>query len=196
MDPEIYQEYRAVVLAGGGSRRMGEDKSGVTLRGKPLLVWVEQALESTGIEWSVLRHDLIPGLGPLGGVLTAFHQDAEKPILFLSCDMPFLNRALLYSLVEASNEAKSSAFSVVSERIGFPFLVLPDQAAVVSDRLDAGRRSLSGLGKAIPSAFVAPKERDVWRFHNINSPHDLEMAKAYLNRLETDDFREFPECVE
>ena len=181
-DSRIYNEYRAVVLAGGESRRMGVEKSGVKLGGRSLLSWVEQVLSTMGLDWSVLRVDLAPGLGPLGGVKTAFAENNRKPIVFLSCDMPFIDAAILEGLITASRTARLPAFSFVSDRVGFPSLLLPEQAACVSERLNAGRRSLSGLAQSIPSVLVRPAEKDVWRFHNINAPEDLEIAKAYLDR--------------
>src|SRR5687768_12713078 len=82
--------FEACILAGGLSRRMGQDKANVRLGELTLLERVQQTVRDLGIQPRVIRDDLRPGLGPLGGVYTALRTARAPCVLFLSCDMPFV----------------------------------------------------------------------------------------------------------
>src|SRR5262245_23419835 len=59
------------ILAGGLSSRMGRDKSRVRLAGRTLLSCVRAQAEATGWPVRIIRRDLTPMCGPLGGIFTA-----------------------------------------------------------------------------------------------------------------------------
>lgn len=111
-----------LILAGGRSRRMGQDKVWLMLDGVPLVERVVQrvlpvagevlfsanaparfealaaALRDQGIASQVVA-DLYPGAGPLAGIhagLAAAHHDI---VLALAADMPFVNLALIAGMV-------------------------------------------------------------------------------------------------
>ena len=84
VNAEIESGVRCIVLAGGRSRRMGRDKADLLLDGRPLLEWVLQAPRSADLPSDVLRRDRVEGLGPLGGVRTAFERYREDSLLFLA----------------------------------------------------------------------------------------------------------------
>ncbi|MFP3867938.1 MAG: molybdenum cofactor guanylyltransferase [Desulfobacteraceae bacterium] len=103
----------AAILAGGQSRRLGQDKATQKLAGRPLAQWVAAALEPL-IQgcWLVSNHpqlhlglgmplatDLIPGRGVLGGLLTALFYARSPLVLLAPCDTPFLQTDLLRYLV-------------------------------------------------------------------------------------------------
>ena len=90
------------VLAGGRSRRMGRDKAELRLDGEPL--WRRQAgvLRAAGLGRVVLIRaagdlapsgiecwrDMVPGVGPLGGLHAALRPGAADWIAVLAVDMP------------------------------------------------------------------------------------------------------------
>jgi molybdopterin-guanine dinucleotide biosynthesis protein A len=94
------------ILAGGKSRRMGFDKALLLWQGVTLLERVVRAAwEGVGKAMVIGRtrppdwpaelasvpfvQDRLPGLGPLGGLVTALEQ-AQGPVLLVGCDMPLL----------------------------------------------------------------------------------------------------------
>lgn len=173
----IKREIRAIVLAGGESKRMGKDKSVLLLGGKTMLDWVSDAVSNVGIPFSVLREDLVPGLGPLGGVRTACLRYKEPQLIFLSCDMPFIGETVLRQLVDSVKEPGLSAICSVEGRFGFPFIFSSEQLAVVTRRLEEGRRSVVGLFDEIPSVSVLIPPTQVWRCHNVNTRADMAVAQ-------------------
>ncbi len=97
------------IIAGGKSKRFGEDKSLFQFKGKPLIEYVINTLkdvfEDTGIiadegdKFSYLKlptyPDIIPGLGPIGGLLTALKHSQNERVFVVACDMPYLNADLI-----------------------------------------------------------------------------------------------------
>jgi molybdopterin-guanine dinucleotide biosynthesis protein A len=100
-------------LAGGQSRRMGQDKAALAIGGQPLLARVVARLQMVTPQVRVIGAveraalvpgvpvvpDLRPGCGPLGGIYTALRTTSAPYVLVVGCDMPFLNAALLRHLL-------------------------------------------------------------------------------------------------
>ena len=98
---------RGFVLAGGRSRRMGQDKGRLLWEGVPLVRHQWQRLEGlvpqsvvVGGEYRDLGLPCVaddhPGEGPLGGILTAL--DHGGGALILAVDMPRVSTATLAAL--------------------------------------------------------------------------------------------------
>ena len=102
-----------VILAGGASRRMGEDKALVEVAGRPMLAWVATALEAStdrilvaGPEragWSDLTfvNDAgAPQRGPLAGGAAAMpHVDQGDLVVVVGVDQPWVRTETLRSIV-------------------------------------------------------------------------------------------------
>ncbi|MFK8053193.1 MAG: molybdenum cofactor guanylyltransferase [Woeseiaceae bacterium] len=123
---------KALVLAGGQSRRMGRDKAHVSLSGVTQLdrtcALAKQVTEQVFVSVRNLetadelrrRYALIadvPGAeGPLAGVLAAFESDPQADWLVLACDLPKLDLATLAVLVRsAAEDGQSKALAMGSE---------------------------------------------------------------------------------
>jgi molybdopterin-guanine dinucleotide biosynthesis protein A len=104
-----------VVMAGGQSTRMGRDKALLECHGRPL--WLVQAeklnhvaeetllsvREEQGFGGSYRKvRDLVPGRGPLCGLLSALRSARFDPILLLAVDMPAMTTDYLGALLEQS----------------------------------------------------------------------------------------------
>ena len=94
------QPVEVFILAGGLSARMGRDKARLRLRGRTLLAWVRAAARATGWPVRVIRRDLVPRCGPLGGVWTALGRSRAERLVFLSCDMPFVTPELIRAVAQ------------------------------------------------------------------------------------------------
>jgi molybdopterin-guanine dinucleotide biosynthesis protein len=118
-----------VILAGGGSRRFGSPKALARVAGRRIIDRVADALGGATDEVAIsgtlavqgvrTLPDERPGLGPLGGVLSALRCAAREDrggVLVAGCDMPFLSPAVL-RLLRARGEA-SAAVAVVPASAG------------------------------------------------------------------------------
>lgn len=98
-----------IILAGGESRRMGQDKAFLEVDGQLLMDRVLGAIRALADDVIIvtnapekytafparLARDAYPGTGALGGIYTGLLM-AEHPCgLVVACDMPFLNVDLL-----------------------------------------------------------------------------------------------------
>jgi molybdopterin-guanine dinucleotide biosynthesis protein A len=105
----------AVLLAGGESRRMGQDKATILFRGRPL--WQIQLdslrkLRPIAILVSARSDptwrpndarfiaDTPPSRGPLSGLTAALEQTQTNHLLVLAIDMPFMTTEYLCSLCD------------------------------------------------------------------------------------------------
>ncbi|WP_416307274.1 molybdenum cofactor guanylyltransferase [Neptunicella sp. SCSIO 80796] len=97
-----------VVLAGGLSSRMGQDKAELLYQGKTLLVHCIERLSQSHVEQVIISRnrpdcvaDIYPQSGPLGGIHAVMSQYAFDGYLFLPVDMPLVDEALLSALISA-----------------------------------------------------------------------------------------------
>ncbi len=118
------------VIAGGKSRRMGQDKAHLLVDGLPLLartVFAAQTVAArvlivgrspeAGFSGVEFLDDAAPGLGPLGGIATAlWHaKGAAAAVLALACDMPRLTPETLQWLLDAAAmEEEADGVAVVN----------------------------------------------------------------------------------
>lgn len=169
------------ILAGGLSRRMGRDKAFEPFGQSTLLGEVQATAVGTQLPLRVIRHDLIPNLGPLGGVHTAFKTTVWDLILFLSCDMPLITLDLLETLLDCRRPDRPAAFISHGGAIGFPFWLRRAVVPILETQIEAGRLSLRGLAEAA-GAHLLRVEGESEAFINVNTLSDLERARR-LYRL-------------
>ena len=197
------EDLTGVVLAGGHSTRMGQDKALVLLRGKTLLEWVLDAMGQVCQHLLVvtsperLPHhrassaqarlvaDETPDRGPLGGLYTGLRQAATNSVLLTGCDTPFLQPALLRLVAEAGAGKDAS----VPRLDGIPQTL---QAAYSRQCLPSIesllQRKRPGLRDMLPLVDAAYVERDelvtadprLLSFFNVNTETDLSRAEGLL----------------
>ncbi|GAB5601518.1 molybdenum cofactor guanylyltransferase [Thermus sp. FJN-A] len=113
--------YSGAVLAGGASRRFGEDKALFPYRGKPLLLWVLESLARAGERFIVANRpypgfgvpvypDLLPGADSLSGLHSALAHARFPWVAVAATDLPFLTGEYWDFLYE---KAQSSPYPVV-----------------------------------------------------------------------------------
>jgi molybdopterin-guanine dinucleotide biosynthesis protein A len=103
-----------IILAGGKSSRMGNDKGLVLLNGKPMITYVIEGLKyicdqiiiiTNNEEYVQFGYKLIPDLisdkGPLGGIYSGLAHSKTDVNLCLSCDSPFVTTKLLQLLIDS-----------------------------------------------------------------------------------------------
>jgi molybdopterin-guanine dinucleotide biosynthesis protein A len=121
--------FDAIILAGGGSRRLGgADKAGIRLGGKRLLDRVLEAVAGArrvvvvgprraaprAIEWTVERP---PGGGPAAAVGAGLELVTAPVVVVLAVDLPFLEAPSIAELVAA---AQGRDGAVLIDRAGAP----------------------------------------------------------------------------
>lgn len=103
---------KGLVLAGGKSTRMGEDKGQIDYYGKPQRLKVAEILSEVCHETYIslrdeednLGYQIIPDafadLGPFGGILSAFKTDPNAAWLTIATDIPLVNKQVIQQLID------------------------------------------------------------------------------------------------
>lgn len=161
------------ILAGGLSSRMGRDKARLRLDGQSLLSRIRAIAGQTTWPVRVIRRDLVPRCGPLGGVCTALRTSGADAVLFLACDMPFVTVELIHRLVKANQAGSMAVFAAGTNGPGFPFLLGRAILPTVEEQIAAGRFSVQSLAVKCRAKKVRVGEHSLF---NVNTQADLNRA--------------------
>ncbi|AJQ93593.1 molybdenum cofactor guanylyltransferase [Gynuella sunshinyii] len=99
-----------VILAGGRSSRMGQDKSRLMINGQTLLQRQQSILEQLGLEVIIsgpdgVHDEFADYPGPLAGIYSVIRQQPAASWLFVPVDLPLIRPATLARLMNHSSEA-------------------------------------------------------------------------------------------
>ena len=167
-----------VILAGGRSLRMGKEKARLRLGRRTLLGHARVLASTLGLPFCVLRVDRLPGYGPLGGIETALCGTKADRVLFLSCDMPFLQRDLVERLLAVPAPA---VFATVHGNVGFPFCLASETLPKVEAQLAVGQLSLQAFARKIRARRLRVPKAEWGQLDNINTPGELAAARERLH---------------
>ncbi len=170
------------ILAGGQSVRMGRDKARLRLGRRTLLGHARATALSLGLPARVIRRDLVPRCGPLGGIFTALTTTRAGAVLFLSCDMPFVTPALLRRVIRAGRLKETqpqAVFTASREGAGFPFLIRREAQPRVEKQIQRGRFSLQALAHGLRAKRLRLARTAVAQLANLNTAAELAAAKRH-----------------
>ncbi len=187
------------VQAGGYSSRMEADKALLPLAGVPLIERLLQGLNGLGDEIVIttnhpaayaylglrMASDREPGAGTLHGLSTALRAARGELVLVLACDMPFVCRPLLESMLRLADSAdvviprwngEYEPLHAVYRRACLPAV---EQALARGDR-----RMISFFPavqvRIVEQAEIAEIDPQGLGFFNVNTPEDLRQAEQIL----------------
>lgn len=191
-------EFDAAILAGGRSRRMGQDKANIHLGSKTLLeICVEQAWSWQPRKVLVIGPERpLPGVKfipdpPVGepsslkGVWVSLRAMESPWLLVLGCDMPFVAGELVKLLWQARSAGGSAAWWQ-GRLQPLPMLLPKDAAGVAEALLRQKRFHLAALQDQLLPGVVAEKQVQAvdprgLSFFNINTPEDWALARTLCN---------------
>jgi molybdopterin-guanine dinucleotide biosynthesis protein A len=155
---------------------------------------IHKTARATGLPVRIIRHDLVPQCGPLGGIYTALKTTRAGAVLFLACDMPLVSAELMQFVLgkaaerirkEASRKTKFRAggtlFVRSHGRVGFPLLLPAHAYEAVRQRIESSDFSLQSLAKAVHATILTLKYPWTRQLFNINTPQDWASLRAILS---------------
>ncbi|MGE3308953.1 MAG: molybdenum cofactor guanylyltransferase [Limisphaerales bacterium] len=160
----------AVVLAGGQSRRMGRDKARLRIDGRSMIQRSGDAARALGIPVRVIRRDLVPQCGPMGGVCTALERSRAETVVFLSCDMPSVEPTLIRRLLARLSPRRDAAFVESEGWVGFPFAIRSRARPAVWQLHADGHRSLQSIADGLQAARLRVGSALRKQLLNVNTP--------------------------
>jgi molybdopterin-guanine dinucleotide biosynthesis protein A len=193
-----------VVLGGGQSRRMGQDKRFLEWEGTNFLdkvcltmgeLFDEVLLVTATDDYSCghlpvrLVTDVIPQKGSLGGLYTGV-KEASHPVVFVvACDMPFLNYLVISRLCALPES------DVVMGKLSTGLQPLHGRYSkrccpIMEQMIHEGNLRIQNLAnhsslsvQIIEEALFKDIDPYCYSFLNINTPADLEFARKSASRL-------------
>jgi len=184
-----------VVLAGGKSSRMGQDKGLMKWHGKEQRYYMADLLKDYCREVFIsCRPDQVPdinqkyktiedryeGSGPLGAILSAFHFYPHQAWLVVACDLILLDKLTIEYLLEHRNESVlATSFESPHDRLPEPLVTIWEPAAysTLHSYLPKG---------SCPRKILLHSEIEILKpphpaaLKNANTPQDLEQVKRVL----------------
>jgi len=194
----MISDVTGILLAGGKSRRMGQDKKVLSVGEGTLLdrsldtlrslfdqVEIVIAQDSPLLDAPVIiSRDLLPGCGSLGGIFTGIKNAKTSHVFVAACDMPFLNPAVIQYLVRQKEEAD---IVVVRTELGLQMthaLYGKRCMPVIEEMIQGARLRIQELvsSREVRVRVIERKEIEEFdplalSFTNVNTPQELEIAR-------------------
>jgi molybdopterin-guanine dinucleotide biosynthesis protein A len=185
-----------LVLVGGNSTRMGTDKSSLVYHDKKQRDYVYELLQplcdevfiscnarqSTDISLPRIE-DRFLGIGPMGGILSAFQFAPDRAWLTLACDMPHLTQQTFNYLIQQRKPSKL-ATAFVNTELGFPEPLLtiwePRAYPVLLEALSLGSSCPRKVLINSDIALLSPPDR--LALVNVNDLVARQQACALINQ--------------
>ena len=186
----------ALILAGGESKRMGQDKTMLVLDGQTLLQHVvarmqaffPQVLVSVREHRSDVREaqvpDERPGTGPLAGLCAGMARARTPWVFAVGADMPFLGADLI-SMLAARRDCHQAVVPIIN---GYPqpltaFFACSALPVVEAVLAGPGKRSLRELLDRldvcrVDEAICAAVDPGLQSFIDLDTPADLAALKS------------------
>ena len=203
-------ERSAIILAGGFSTRLGQDKGLVQLAGKPLVRHVLDKAKNLVDETLVVvssnsqaeKYEKVLGSdasisvdnakahGPLAGTNVGFMEASGKYSLLLPCDAPFISRDILQLLLELCINKNAVIPRWPNCNIEPLQAVYCTEAALraSNEAVSSGEVKMQAMvdklrGVRYVSTLVLEQlDPELKTFINVNTAFDLKKAEAILNR--------------
>jgi molybdopterin-guanine dinucleotide biosynthesis protein A len=116
--PESKAKMTGVILAGGNSIRMGENKAFIEIDGIPIITRIHSLCKELFEEVIIVTNqkdlfknfgssiytDLLPDKGALGGLYTGIFFSNFEYSFCVACDMPFIKRSLVEFLIRHTKD--------------------------------------------------------------------------------------------
>ena len=185
------KDITGIVLAGGRSKRMGEDKSLLKLNGKSMVEYSINALKPLCIYVVISSNQLvydftgcqvwpdeIPDQAPIIGIYSCLKRSETEINIFLSCDMPLMSTEMLEFLLAVSKDHDITVPIHENGRIE-PLCGIYKKSAIgiLKESIDKGNFSLKDCIRNAPHILVPVDNLEEFTgqnlFRNINTPSDF-----------------------
>jgi molybdopterin-guanine dinucleotide biosynthesis protein A len=182
----------ALVLIGGQSKRMGQDKSLLDYHGKPQWKHTVSLLENLvdtvylsvrknqEVDFPNLIVDKVADIGPFGGILTVLETYPDAAFLVIATDLPFLDKEIIRLLISKRNITKY-ATALQSENKDYPEPLVciwePKSLPILQEYFQKKIYKPIQVLKNLPIHIVKVSNKLV---QNINTLNEFRKVQKYL----------------
>lgn len=190
-----------LVLTGGKSSRMGEDKSLLKYHGKTQMEYCFELLQNvcekvfisnrkdqaglSGHKGLPQIHDLkkYSDIGPLAGILSAMEKHPKAAWLILACDLPYVTaKTIEYLIQNRDSKQLATAYKSTQNQLPEPLCAVYESKfyqtilKFLKQGIDCPRKIM------INSDVKLLEQTDPAALENINNPEELKTARSSLNK--------------
>lgn len=195
------QAITGVILAGGQSSRMGQNKALMSLGGKRLVDRVVAVMRKVFHDLLMVTNtpevyadlglpmvrDVWPEKGSLGGVYSAIYRVTTPYCLVVACDMPFLHAGVLRYLITQIADYDVIIPDVLDELQTLHAIYSKACLPPIERRLEANRLRIVGFFpdvrvRTVTASELQPYDPQLLAFQNLNTPEEFEAAEQRLMR--------------
>jgi len=181
-----------VILAGGLSKRYGQNKAFLELDGIRLIDRVTAEMKNIFRQVILITNekdpyvylglptveDLIRGLGPIGGIYTGLMSISDQAGFFVACDMPFINRQLVRYMVDIKDNYAAVIPSGASGLEPLHAIYSQSCLGAIKTLINTQRYQVRLFYEHISVRYVTQDEIRKFvppqkAFLNINTPHEF-----------------------
>jgi molybdopterin-guanine dinucleotide biosynthesis protein A len=198
MVPDGKAAITGIILSGGKSLRMGENKAFIPIAGVPIIRRIHSVFVGLFQEILIItnetdlyrsfeaeiRTDLIPGAGALGGLYTGLTFARFQYAFVVACDMPYLNPWVIRYMIRCKEEG----YDIVVPRTRgglepLHALYSKDCLKPVEQCLHEGKTRILDFFHRVRVRTIEPEEilpidPHLKSFININTPTDLAQHRS------------------
>jgi molybdopterin-guanine dinucleotide biosynthesis protein A len=188
-------ELYGLILSGGQSSRMGQDKSTLKYHDKPQLEYlfdlVQELLPNTFVSVKQgqslsfthkVIEDQLETKGPINGIISAMQTYPKKAWLVIACDLPLLSNQTISQLINERDPSKhATAFATRESGLPEPLVAIWEPGALEPLKVHHLEQQ-----RNCPRKFLINTEiklihpQNDLELYNANSPEEYERAKAII----------------
>ena len=161
---------------------MGRDKARLRVGPRTLLGQIRASARLAGRPLRVIRRDLVPRCGPLGGIYSGLKTSRADAELFLACDMPFVSARLLRRMIKAFSANRRPIFARSGRTAGFPLILSSAVLPILETQISQQALSLQALASVLRARLLPLPRRRAFELLNINTPQELIFARRAWRR--------------
>jgi len=194
-----YDHITGIILAGGSSKRYGQDKAFLKIGNTRLIDSILQEMHTVfkrvilitneKVKYEYLEipmfEDLVKGFGPLGGIYTGLMSIPDQAGFFVACDMPHINRQLVRYMVDIKGNHRAVVPAVADKIEPLHAIYFQSCLKPIKHLIDTKRYQVRLFFDSIPVRYV--KEDEIRRFCcpskaflNINTPDEFAKIKSLI----------------
>ncbi|MDG1475846.1 MAG: molybdenum cofactor guanylyltransferase [Vicingaceae bacterium] len=175
-----------IILAGGKSSRMNQDKGLMMLNEKPMIQYVIEVLKTIVDEIIIISNnpeykqfgypvysDLIKDKGPLAGIYTSLYYSQSETNIILSCDTPHISSELISFLLSSHQNHQITIPEKENQTHQLIGVFSKSCETNFALSIEKSQLKLIDAFKNLNLNIVDANRFDAHVFKNINTPSDL-----------------------
>jgi molybdopterin-guanine dinucleotide biosynthesis protein A len=179
-----------IILSGGKSTRMGQDKGLIKLNGKPMIQHVIDHIDPICDQILISANDKtyedfgypvcedeINEIGPAGGIISCLKHSKNEQNIIISCDLPFASTQFIRTLLDMSGDYQITLPMSGPHYQPLCAVYSKEVYPVFMECVNKGIYSLKSIIKAFRIQVI--RQEDIkgfdlsFQLRNINSPDDF-----------------------